>query len=91
MYDDIYSSPGEEFYDYDAKYVSNLSRVVKGKNIDRLVVDLEMKDQFSKFPKEMNYTLAFTEVKFTWDKGHNAYIAKGPLSHVNLTSVKAKV
>jgi len=85
MYDDIYSSPGEEFYDYDAKYVSNLSRVVKGKNVDRLVVDLEMKDQFSKFPKEMNYTLAFTDVKFTWDKGHNAYIAKGPIGLGNIS------
>jgi len=84
MSKDIYSAPGDGIYEYDEVYANNLGRIVGNEQGDVLMVDLELKDEFSNFPKEMNHTLAFTKTKFKWDNVNKAYIAKGELGLGNI-------
>jgi len=79
MAKDIYSAPGDGMFEYDHAYSNNLGRIVGKENRDMLMLDLELKDEFVDFPKEMNHTLSFTKAKFKWDNVNKAYVAKGDL------------
>ena len=84
MFDDIYSAPGDGIYEYNDAYANNLGRIVGNEQKRVLMVDLELKDEFSNFPKEMNHTLSFTKAKFKWDNVNKAYVAKGELGLGNI-------
>ena len=79
MAKDIYSATGDGLFEYDQAYANNLGRVVGNKKGDMLMLDLELKDEFIKFPDELNHTLSFTKAKFKWDNVNKAYVAKGEL------------
>ena len=79
MAKDIYSAPGDGLFEYDEAYANNLGRIVGDEKGDMLMLDLELKDEFVDFPKEMNHTLSFTKAKFKWDNVNKAYVAKGEL------------
>ena len=79
MAKDIYSAPGDGLFEYDQAYANNLGRVVGNEKGDMLMLDLELKDEFIKFPDELNHTLSFTKAKFKWDNVNKAYVAKGEL------------
>ena len=79
MAKDIYSAPGDGLFEYDEAYANNLGRIVGDEKGDMLMLDLELKDEFIDFPKEMNHTLSFTKAKFKWDNVNKAYVAKGEL------------
>ena len=84
MAKDIYSAPGDGMYEYDEAFANNLGRVVGKEKGDILMLDLELKDEFVDFPKEMNHTLAFTKTKFKWDNANKAYVAKGEIGIGNI-------
>ncbi len=84
MAKDIYSAPGDGMYEYDEAYANNLGRVVGNEKGDMLMLDLELKDEFVKFPDEMKHTLAFTKTKFKWDNANKAYVAKGEIGIGNI-------
>jgi len=79
MAKDIYSAPGDGMFEYDHAYANNLGRIVGKEKGDMLMLDLELKDEFVDFPKEMSHTLSFTKAKFKWDNVNKAYVAKGEL------------
>ncbi|MBC8510334.1 MAG: hypothetical protein H8D33_01560 [Cryomorphaceae bacterium] len=79
MAKDIYSAPGDGMFEYDHAYANNLGRIVGKEKGDMLMLDLELKDEFVDFPKEMSHTLSFTKAKFKWDNINKAYVAKGGL------------
>jgi len=79
MAKDIYSAPGDGMYEYDEAYANNLGRVVGKEKGGMLMLDLELKDEFVNFPKEMSHTLSFTKAKFKWDNVNKTYVAKGEL------------
>jgi hypothetical protein len=79
MSKDIYSAPGDGIFEYNSLFVNNLARLVGEEEADILLVDLETKDEFVDFPKEMNHTLSFTNTKFKWDNKNKAYVAKGDI------------
>jgi len=79
MAKDIYSAPGDGMFEYDYAYSNNLGRIVGKEKGDMLMLDLELKDEFVDFPKEMNHTLSFTKANFKWDNVNKAYVAKGEL------------
>jgi hypothetical protein len=79
MAKDIYSAPGDGMFEYDHAYSNNLGRIVGKEKGDMLMLDLELKDEFVDFPKEMNHSLSFTKAKFKWDNVNKAYVAKGEL------------
>ena len=79
MAKDIYSAPGDGLFEYDEAYANNLGRIVGDEKGDMLMLELELKDEFVDFPKEMNHTLSFTKAKFKWDNLNKAYVAKGEL------------
>ena len=80
MAEDLYGSPGEELFEYDGKFAKNLSRIVGEERGEMLLLDLEMKDEYSKFPDEMKYSLLFPKINLKWDSRNKAYVAKGTLS-----------
>jgi hypothetical protein len=79
MVKDIYLAPGDGMFEYDNAYANNLGRIVGKEKGDMLMLDLELKDEFVDFPKEMIHTLSFTKAKFKWDNLNKAYVAKGEL------------
>ena len=84
MAKDIYSAPGDGMFEYDHAYANNLGRIVGKEKGDILMIDLELKDEFVDFPKEMSHTLSFTKAKFKWDNVNKAYVAKGDLWLANI-------
>jgi hypothetical protein len=80
MAEDLYSAPGEELFEYDEKFAKNLLRVVGKERGEMLLVDLEMKDEYSKFPDEMKHSIVFAKTKLKWDNKNKAYIAKGAIA-----------
>tara|TARA_B100001142_G_scaffold330275_1_gene397535 strand:- start:10269 stop:14726 length:4458 start_codon:yes stop_codon:yes gene_type:complete len=80
MAEDFYSAPGEELFEYDTDFAKNLGRVVGKEKAEILLVDLEMKDEYSKFPDEMKNSIVFANTKFQWNNKHKSYIAKGAIS-----------
>ena len=80
MAEDLFSAPGEELFEYDEKFAKNLSRVVGQERGEMLFLDLEMKDEYSKFPDEMKHSIVFTNTKLKWDNVNKAYIAKGAIA-----------
>jgi hypothetical protein len=80
MAEDLYSAPGEELFEYDEKFSKNLARVVGGDRSEILLVDLEMKDEFTKFPDEMKHSIVFAKTTLKWDNEHKAYVAKGAIA-----------
>ena len=80
MAEDLYSAPGEELFEYDKKFSKNLARVVGGDRSEILLVDLEMKDEFTKFPDEMKHSIVFAKTKLKWDNDNKAYVAKGAIA-----------
>jgi hypothetical protein len=79
MAEDLYDAPGEDLFEYDKKFVKNLGRVVGRERAEILHVDLEMTDEYSKFPDEMKHSIVFAKTKFKWDNDNKAYIAKGAI------------
>ena len=67
-------------FEYDEKFAKNLSRVVGQERGEMLFLDLEMKDEYSKFPDEMKHSIVFTNTKLKWDNVNKAYIAKGAIA-----------
>jgi len=88
MAKDIYSAPGDGMFEYDESYSNNLGRIVGKEKGDMLMLDLELKDEFDDFPKEMSHTLSFTKAKFTWDNVNKAYVAKGDLWLGNINDIQ---
>ena len=84
MADDFYAAPGEDFFEYDNDFSKNLSRVVGSKKGESLLLDLEMKDEYSKFPDEMKKSIVFAKTKFTWDNKNKAYVSKGAIAISNI-------
>jgi hypothetical protein len=80
MAEDLYSAPGEEFFEYDEKFSNNLARVVGKDRSEILLVDLEMKDEFTKFPDEMKHSIVFAKTKLKWDNDNKAYVVRGAIS-----------
>ena len=80
MAEDLFSAPGEELFEYDEEFAKNLSRVVGQERGEMLFLDLEMKDEYSKFPDEMKHSIVFTNTKLKWDNVNKAYIAKGAIA-----------
>ena len=77
MAQDIFSSPGDEIFEYNQDYEDNLSRIVGNDRKDELMIDLEMHDAFEELPKSMNYTFAFTDINLIWDKKNKSFVSKG--------------
>ena len=84
MAEELYYSPGEELFEYDDKFARNLGRVVGKERGEMLLVDLIMKDDYSKFPDEMKNSIVFTNTKFKWDNKNKAYVSKGTIVISNI-------
>ena len=88
MAKDIYSAPGDGMFEYDEAYANNLGRVVGEEKGDMLMLELDLKDEFDDFPKEMSHTLSFTKIKFKWDDVNKSYVAKGDLWLGNINDIE---
>ena len=77
MSEDLYGAPGYEVFEYDTMFAENLARVVGREQAEVLLVDLEMEDNYSKFPDKMRYSMVLAKIKLKWDNNNKAYIAKG--------------
>ena len=84
MAEDIFSAPGDDIFEYDNQYQNNLLRLVGSEQKDELMIDLEMNDEFTKLPKQMKYTLSFTDITFEWNNKKKAYISKGDIGLGNI-------
>ena len=84
MAEDLYSAPGEELFDYNQAFAKNLGRVVGKKESEMLLVDLEMTDEYSKFPEKMKKSIVFAKTRLEWNRKNKAYIAKGPIAISNV-------
>ena len=56
----------EELFEYDKDFAKNLGRVVGKETAEILLVDLEMKDEYSRFPDKMKHSIVFAKTKFQW-------------------------
>ncbi len=88
MAQDLFYAPGEELFEYDNKFLNNLGRVVGQKRSEALLFELEMNDEYSKFPDEMRHSIVFTNTKLSWDNDKKAYIAKGAISISNILDIQ---
>jgi hypothetical protein len=79
MGQDLYDAPGDDMFEYDEKFSMNLKRVLGKDKGEVLLVDLEMKDDFSKFPEEMKHSIVFAKTNFKWDDENKAFISKGSI------------
>ena len=80
MKEDLYGAPGDELFEYDKNFSNNLSRIVGEQRSEALMIELEMKDEFVKFPDEMNHSIVFAKTKLKWDNYNKAYVAKGAIA-----------
>ena len=85
MSENIFEAYSDEVeFQYGNFYKKNLYKLLRGSNIDELLVDLEAFEEFSVLPKELNNTLSFTDVNFEWDKDQKAYISVGKIGLGNI-------
>ena len=77
MSEDLYGAPGEETFEYDTNFVQNITRLVGKEKAELLLVDLEIQDEYSKFPEELKYSIVLAKTKLKWDHKNKAYIGKG--------------
>jgi len=77
MYEDLITAPGDELFEYSEKFSKSLARIVGVKNFNEIILDLEMSDEYSTFPKELNSSIIFSNVKFNWNNYKKAYVSKG--------------
>jgi len=77
MGQDLSDAPGDDMFEYDDKFSMNLKRVLGKEKGEVLLVDLEMKDDFSKFPNEMKHSIVFAKTNFKWDNENKAFVSKG--------------
>ena len=91
MADDIYSAPSDIMYDYNNNYLNNLSRLVGADRADNLLVDLEIKDEYSSVPDNLNKNFSFTDVKLVWDNKNKAYVSKGNIGLGNILNHQLNV
>ena len=80
MAEDFYGAPGEDLFEYDNNFMKNLGRVVGKERAESLLLDLEMTDEYSKFPDEMKHSIVFAKTKLRWDVKNKAYVAKGSIA-----------
>ena len=80
MAEDFYGAPGEDLFEYDDKFARNLGRTVGKERAELLLLDLEMSDEYSKFPDEMKHSIVFAKTKLRWDSTNKSYVAKGSIS-----------
>ena len=80
MAEDLYGAPGDDFFEYDSKFAKNLTRIVGKEDAESLIVDLEMRDEYSKFPEALEHSIVFTNTKFKWDNINKSYVAKGAIA-----------
>ena len=80
MAEDLYGAPGDEFIEYDNSFTKNLSRIVGKEKGEELILDLELKDEYSRFPQELEHSLVFSSLKFNWDNTNKAFVAKGSIA-----------
>ena len=80
MAEDFYGAPGEDLFEYDDDFAKNLGRVVGKERAELLLLDLEMSDEYSKFPDEMKHSIVFAKTKLRWDSSSKAYVAKGKIA-----------
>jgi len=86
MAKDIGGDDGIGYDDYDDLFVRNLRRVVTDKNeADKFKLDLEMQ-KISSFPKELAHTLAFTDIRLSWNNNNRAFVSKGDVGLGNIYS-----
>ena len=74
------------YEDYDDLFVRNLKRVIKDQSyVDQIIGGLETSKRNS-FPKELDYTLAFTKINLKWDNTNRAFVSTGDvgLGNINL-------
>ncbi len=85
MAKDIGGDDGIGYDDYDDFYVRSLRRVVTDKNeAYKFKLDLET-GKISSFPKELEYTLAFTDIRLNWHN-NRAFVSKGGVGLGNIYS-----
>ena len=84
MAEDIFSAPGDDIFEYNDLYKNNLLYLVGSEQKEELMIDLEMNDEFNKLPKEMLFTLSFSDIKFKWDNKKKAYISVGDIGLGNI-------
>jgi len=77
MYEDLITAPGDELFEYSDKFSKSLARIVGVNNFNEIILDLEMSDEYSTFPKELIHSVIFSNVKFTWNNSKKAYVSKG--------------
>ena len=53
MSDDLLTAPGNELFEYDTNFTKNITRLVGKEQAELLLVDLEMQDEYSKFPDKL--------------------------------------
>ena len=83
MAEDLFFA-GDEIFEYDENFSKNLGRVLGKERAEPLLVDLEMEDDYSKFPDEMNKSIVFAKTKLSWDNINKAYVAKGNIVIANI-------
>ncbi|MAW30674.1 MAG: hypothetical protein CMD15_02035 [Flavobacteriales bacterium] len=77
MYEDLITAPGDELFEYSDEFSKSLARIVGVGKYDDIILDLEMSDEYSKFPDELNHSMIFSNVRFKWDNLNKAYVSKG--------------
>jgi hypothetical protein len=76
----LHDSKDEEVFEYDEKFSKNLGRVVGKERAEILLLDLELRDEYPKFPDKMQHSIVFAKTKLKWDNDNKAYVSKGPIA-----------
>jgi hypothetical protein len=76
----LHDSKDEEVFEYDEKFSNNLGRVVGKERAEILLLDLELRDEYPKFPDKMQHSIVFAKTKLKWDNDNKAYVSKGPIA-----------
>tara|TARA_B100000902_G_C27292293_1_gene907851 strand:- start:838 stop:2373 length:1536 start_codon:yes stop_codon:yes gene_type:complete len=84
MADNIYEAYSSTEFNYGNRYKKNLARLVGGKQVDELIIDLDALDEFSKLPEQLNNALSFTHVNLVWSNKYRAYISEGRIGLGNM-------
>tara|TARA_B100000902_G_scaffold149523_1_gene146050 strand:- start:594 stop:5042 length:4449 start_codon:yes stop_codon:yes gene_type:complete len=84
MSENIFDAYGVTDFKFGEFYKNTLSSVVGLTNSRELLLDIEAFDEFKKFPKELNKTITFTDLKLIWDDKQQAYLSKGRIGVGNV-------
>ena len=60
-------------------FLKAITDILGEKNAEKIIADLKLFGRFRKYPSELEHTIMFSDVKFSWNYATRSYVSYGPI------------